>query len=618
MEQLAENPQSTNTKPHDLRKSRLGINLIFTSFTLAVLLVIGSAMGYLSVSLSYSEKQDDTWAIVYLNLEREIVQIRDWLKTQVWADNGLILSPESFSQRPPDQVFRIEDKSLKILSSVSGNIAIDDIVEINNLFPIEDFDRFFVWRHAGEDFLVRSSKGYDATLLVGEGLTRSDKEHLFLWRVSTAKWFEDLLTLDSQMNIYLINRNGQLLYSSSELIDQQTLQSRRLVQEFIEAPLKRMQLEINEDGNEIHGAFNEIQGSNLVLFLEMPKDLAMAPVYRLAYTILALFSSLILFVFLLLQWPLRKLTAPLKELVWMTSQIRSGNYRVRTKLKGIGELQHLHEAFDDMTSTLMEKEAALEQYIEEQKEAVRLQGELNVAQSIQDNLLSVASIPKSKHVDLAFTYIPAQECAGDWHGSFYREETGELIVAQADVSGHGVGSALFTAMIASMFEDFAQMEAKSFATKDFLQRLNHVFMKTGQSQWHATFSIIKFNTESRSMEITCAGSTPYILLKKNEDSLKGSFHNSKSDPIGIVAEPHFNTSEVLLERGELIYLFTDGITEARNEKKKMYGQKRLKLSLQKHGTKRCDSLIRQMLSEWKQFVGDEPQEDDICLVAMRV
>ena len=173
-------------------------------------------------------------------------------------------------------------------------------------------------------------------------------------------------------------------------------------------------------------------------------------------------------------------------------------------------------------------------------------------------------------------------------------------------------------MIASLFEDVCQESKESFPVEPFLRRLNHVFIKTGKSQWHATFTIIKFKPKDLSINITCAGSTPFIQLRKGEKGQEATFNSLQSDPIGLLKDPSLQSKELDVQKGDLFFLFTDGLTEAQNPKKRMYGQKRLKLTLQKFGDEKSSKLIEKTMAHWKGFVGDESQEDDICLVALRI
>ena len=579
---------------------------------------MGAGTAYLAISTAYGEKQDDTWAIVYLNLENEIVTIKETLSKMSYGDQSRRYDQGLIALRTPDHILKIESSDPVRLIPLSGNLTVADSRDTSTLLPNEAYKKFHLWRYLGRDYLLRKVANTQTLQDAFPFLGNDRGDYILLWETSVAAWFDSLLNGSDKLTVYVLNRQGQLLYANSSRISQSNVQSRPLVQEFIEAPLVQMQLEFTDKGADFHGAFKEIAGTNLVVFLEMPKAVALEPVYRMGYTILALFSLLILLVFLLLQWPMRRLTAPLRELIWLTSEIQAGNYQARTKLQGLGELQNLHEAFDGMAKSLMEKEMRLEQYIEEQKEAVRIQAELNVAHSIQDNLLSHAKLPDGANVDLAFSYLPAQECAGDWYSSYYDETMDELLVLQADVSGHGVGAALYTAMISSLFEDMCQRKVNGFDELEFLERLNHVFLRTGQKKWHATFTILKFNLKTRVLDITAAGGTPYLTLSEKEGQMSALFKSKQTDPIGMVQDPRFIKEQHEPSAGDLIFLYTDGITEARNPKQKMYGQKRLKKSIIKHGNLGPEKLLREMLNDWRRFVDGEPQEDDVCLLALRV
>ena len=476
--------------------------------------------------------------------------------------------------------------------------------------------RFRIWTHGGSPWLVRVTTPEFAGMPVTEGV----KQVALLWRVSSDAWISGISHLYQRMKLYLSTRRGQLLYSSFTGLSTDNLNDRILVQEFTRAPLSRAQLELKEGGEAIHGVFQEVTGTNLVIFLEMPVAVTMLPVTSLAWSFMMWFGGLLVLTFVAFQFPLRRLVAPIKALVRHAEKIGEGSYELEIAKGGPGEIRILNAAFQQMADSLVEKDKAITQYIEEQKEAVRLQGELATAHTIQENLMPDGVPPKSCGIDLAVTYVPAEECAGDWYTWTMEEESGDFIFAVADVSGHGTGSAMFTAMIAAAFEDAVRDGIAAFDCESFLDRTSRTIMKLGRSEWHSTFCLIRHRRGNPELEIYGAGALPVLQLLPGETGkMAANYITMNSDLLGVTESGKFRKETATAAPGSTYILYTDGMTEALSEKKRQYGVRRLKKTARTHGALPAKRLLDRLVKDWKDHCAPgQPQEDDFCLMVIKI
>ena len=599
------------SEPSKHKRRGIGINRLITSLIFTCILFTGALLGYLALELVEDEKSTDTWGLVYLTLEGEIRRIQKQIEKNPWTDNGDTYSMGKWQQKPPKILMELGADGPKV---VFGNMP-NDFEGLDKLTEIEEKSRFIFWNYAGQDYLVRDIGREEAARI--PDWPYENKRYLLFWEVSTAQWLSGARSRYQDTTVYLTTKGGQLLYSNVSDISSQNVHKRQLVKAFIKAPLRRAQMEVMQEKREIHGVFNEIEGTNLVVFLEIPTNVTLAPVRRIS-SIYGFFLVVVIILTVgLAQWPIRKLISPLRVLVRMARRVGEGDYAVETSRSGIGEIDVLNLAFSDMAHNLAEKEKAIEAYIVQQKEAVRLEAELEVAHSIQENLLPKDPVPKESGLDVAIQYQAAEECAGDWYHQYYNEKTGETILAVADVAGHGAGSAMFTAIIAAMFEDAKMRHPDRIDALAFLHRLNEVFSRIGRNQWHTTFCIIQHFAGDMDVLVTAAGATPLIVCHKTENGYMVQGKVLPSDVVGILPDPVFTQESLPFRPGSNIVIHTDGITEALNDKKKQYGFRRLKNQVKSSSKLKSKDILRQVLNNWHEYCKDEKQEDDFCLVALK-
>ena len=270
-----------------------------------------------------------------------------------------------------------------------------------------------------------------------------------------------------------------------------------------------------------------------------------------------------------------------------------------------------------MGQSLKAREEKIRLLLVEQEEKFRLADELAIAQSIQDNFLFKAPLPRDSGLEVATHYTPAAECAGDWYGYFYNDATDESVFAIADVSGHGAGSAMFTAIIAATFEEMrAENKNSTFPLDEFAHRLNRLFLKLGRSNWHCTLLIARYDKSTRSMEVLNAGHPFPLIVQPGEKGVKPEPLDLRSDLLGISLDFKPASSRIEFPKATSLFMYTDGLIEGRPDRKP-YGQRRLNKAcyLQSHQT--IGLLVENVYHDWQAHLEGQPALDDVCLMAVR-
>src|SRR5690606_18151355 len=151
-------------------------------------------------------------------------------------------------------------------------------------------------------------------------------------------------------------------------------------------------------------------------------------------------------------------------------------------------------------------------------------------------------------------YVPATEVAGDWYHHWHNERTGESVVFMADVSGHGAGSSMFTAIIAGIFKHLAP-EAEFYPVERFLETVNKLILELGSGQWHASVQVVRFVKGETQARIRNAGHPPPVHVTRRGQTAAGPAATSimmQSSVLGLEMSPKFAMAEAQLAEGDCI------------------------------------------------------------------
>jgi len=190
-----------------------------------------------------------------------------------------------------------------------------------------------------------------------------------------------------------------------------------------------------------------------------------------------------------------------------------------------------------------------------------------------------------------------------------RGPQGSLYMIVGDFSGHGLTAAMGTLPVAMIF---FKMTSENASVAEIAREINFQLLKILPSTMFLTASILELTSSGNILTVWMGGMPENYWFNK-EGELKGLIE-SQHMPLGILSDDEFDASTqvVTVEENDKIYLYTDGVTEAKNSEGELFGDNRLKNTLMNEKSNRFSSVLHQLSS----FTSNNEQNDDITLVEL--
>jgi len=236
----------------------------------------------------------------------------------------------------------------------------------------------------------------------------------------------------------------------------------------------------------------------------------------------------------------------------------------------------------------------------------RTTSELRVAADIQQTLLP-ADEPSLKDIDEAKVegrLIPAKAVGGDLYNAFVRD--GKLFFCIGDVSGKGIPAALIMAITQALFRSVASREDNPAS---IMKRLNETACRNNKTNIFATLFIGVLDLPTGHLRYCNAGHELPILHSSFIEAVPNL-------PIGLFEDFNYEMQTTAMEPGTSLFLYTDGLTEARNAKGKLFGRDRVLKMIETCGSADPKQLVETVVSQWQRFIGNTEQSDDLTLLAV--
>jgi serine phosphatase RsbU (regulator of sigma subunit) len=235
--------------------------------------------------------------------------------------------------------------------------------------------------------------------------------------------------------------------------------------------------------------------------------------------------------------------------------------------------------------------------------------ELTLARSIQASFLP-ESIPQLPGWQFTATLEPARQVAGDFY-DFIHLPDGKLGILIADVADKGLGSALYMALSSTLIRTFANEYQREPAK--VLKTANQHILRNARANLFVTVFFAVLDPTNGMLCYANAGHNPPLLLgvKNGIKTL-----NNTGMPLGIDEENDWGQEEVLISPGEMLLMYTDGVTDAQNNAGEFIDRKIIVSTFQQNIRKTVWDVQREILEKVHRFVGDAPRFDDITLVIL--
>lgn len=299
----------------------------------------------------------------------------------------------------------------------------------------------------------------------------------------------------------------------------------------------------------------------------------------------------------------------LRHLVNATTQFAGGDYTQRVPITRKDEVGQLEQHFNQMAEQLVESMAQRQVLIEQnarQAERARIEQEMHTAQQIQQSLLP-KDVPALPGWQFTPYYKPAKEVGGDFY-DFLTFDDGRLGIVIGDVAGKGVPAALVMAITRTMLRTAAQGTS---SPGQVLARVNDLLSADIPPGMFVTCFYAILDPGNGYLHYANAGhDLPYRRYSTGVAELRAT-----GMPLGMMPESSYEEQEATLAPGDSVLFYSDGLVEAHNTQRDMFGFPHLMALIREHT---CDiSLINFLLGELAAFTGvDWEQEDDVTIVVL--
>ena len=244
----------------------------------------------------------------------------------------------------------------------------------------------------------------------------------------------------------------------------------------------------------------------------------------------------------------------------------------------------------------------------------RIASELRIAHDIQNSMLPqiFPPFPDRKEFDIFATMYPAKDVGGDFYDFFFVDHD-KLCVIIGDVSGKGVPAALFMAICKTLFKTVALQGASA---SEIVSRVNNTLAADNPMCMFVTVFCLILDTRTGEVEFCSGGHNPPLVCSVDQECV--DFISAPSGMVvGAMENSQCDISKLLLKPNDLIFLYTDGVSEAMNIKRQLFSEPRLKECLERHKSKPVTDIVSSLRGEIVSYVQDAPQSDDITMVALR-
>ena len=308
-----------------------------------------------------------------------------------------------------------------------------------------------------------------------------------------------------------------------------------------------------------------------------------------------------------------RFVAPIDELKRGTDEISDGNLDRKLNIRTGDELEELADSFNAMTDDL---KSYMENFTQLAAEREHIATELGVAKEIQEGILS-RDFPNRPEFGLYATMETAKEVGGDFY-DFYFTDQNHLMLTIADVSGKGVGAALFMLVSKTVMQNLAVSSAADGSNLSRLMaRVNDRLAENNDAMMFVTAFIGQLELDTGRFIFVNGGHNPPLIYRADEG--KYSYMKlEKNFVLGPMDGLAFKQQETKLNPGDRLFFYTDGVTEALNENAELFGESRLLNALNAESAASCDdeNLIAAVKRAVAAHVNGAQRSDDLTMMSV--
>lgn len=365
--------------------------------------------------------------------------------------------------------------------------------------------------------------------------------------------------------------------------------------------------EIHLNKKSVYAFYTTIPNTGWAVCNICPPNTILGKLDTISTKIIILFIFGIFILFVINNAIIRKVVYPLKAFSLSARDIATGRFNVKLyDVRSKDEIKDLHDSLEYM-------QYSLSTYITELKQTTaakeRIESELAIAREIQMGMIpkSFPPFPERVDVDLHAILEPAKEVGGDLYDFFI--DNNQLYFIIGDVSGKGVPASLFMAIARSLFRTLSPMKN---SPAEIVRSMNTAISEHNESYMFVTLIVGILDLNTGNLQICNAGHNPPILIRPNKEV---SFMNIKSHLfVGIMEDQLYEDETFVLEKNSKLFLYTDGVTEAENNDKELYGEDQLIITLSENTSLDVRETVATVIHSVVDHVQKAEASDDLTIL----
>ena len=272
--------------------------------------------------------------------------------------------------------------------------------------------------------------------------------------------------------------------------------------------------------------------------------------------------------------------------------------------------------FSDLETTIaktLEQLAVLRQATKDHEQLLSVRNDLNTAARIQQSILpqTFPPFPDRAEFDIYAQMTPAKEVGGDFYDFFFIDHD-RLAFVIGDVSGKGVPAAIFMAVSRTLLKAIASQVVNP---GESLRRINSMLIPESSGRMFVTIFYGVLNTRTGEVQFSFGGHNPPYIKR-----IKGPIERLNQEAgfiLGMVDDMEYDVHKIILQPGDTILLYTDGVTETMNSKDELFEESRLESSLRRLNGSPLKEMLDGINADLMQFAAGAQQADDVTMLALQ-
>ena len=363
-------------------------------------------------------------------------------------------------------------------------------------------------------------------------------------------------------------------------------------------------------------SFNKSFENGWILSIQIPAKEIFIKVETRNNQFIKIFASSFIFLIFITYLLISKfINKPVEKLTNEVIELGNGNLDKQIKINSKDEIGTLAKAFNKMTIDLKN---SIEKIALESAEKERIGTELSIASQIQNSMLPCIfpAFPDREEFDIYGLMLPAKEVGGDFY-DFFLVDQNTLAIVIADVSGKGVPAALFMVIAKTLIKNNAQIGKNP---KEVFETVNNLLAENNTADMFVTAFLAYLDLITGKLVYVNAGHNPPLYCPLHETcEVQGAqkLPGKNGFVLAAIKNKTYILHEITMQPGDKLFLYTDGITEANDDKYELFGDERLIETVNKYIDLPLQDIAASIKQEIDDFVKDVEQADDITMLILK-